>query len=227
MSRQLRSGREYDAEKAPEPTKRSTRKGKGKETINSEQTMTIKTNKLTFGSVDPTEHVSETPPVVVHGAWKRCGVTLNNDATLKVSPILYMRMYGRPPPIKGARRMIAAPESDACDDTDAPTERDASNTTTQAAYSALELGDEPSSEAADSAPAATDAPSVMTPISSTLRAAGEVLSDDEVDLFITARTSRVRSDSPREDENIQISHEQYKVESVMAQTMSQIYYDFI
>ncbi|KAF8597140.1 hypothetical protein BDV93DRAFT_513603 [Ceratobasidium sp. AG-I] len=182
--------------------------------------MTSKTNKLTFGSVDLTEHDSETPPAVARGAWKRHGVALNDNATLKVSPVLYMTMYGHPPPIKSARRMITALESDARVEADAPAVRDANRSTVRAANRALGLGMEPSPEAADSAPAAIDAPSVTTPPSGASRTAGEATSDNEVDLYITARTSRVRSKSPSENNNTNISDAQYRVESESASSPS-------
>ncbi|CCO32933.1 hypothetical protein BN14_06997 [Rhizoctonia solani AG-1 IB] len=198
MSRQLRSGRNYNASKAPTAPKRRSRKGKtgdGNESRKAEQAskenskqqlVPKKRERLTFGTTLG-DKIRPGESVYIVGADKRPGIALYGNDGVKLSPSAYVALTKRAPPI---RRVLTWPKpaiesrmiADAPEDGEAAAQKNAE--AAERAPGAQE--DAPGS--ADRAPAAESVPTTPT---ITAREGSD--SGDEV--YTTARTSRLRNES--------------------------------
>ncbi|KDN34540.1 hypothetical protein RSAG8_12364, partial [Rhizoctonia solani AG-8 WAC10335] len=207
MSRKLRSGRNYDTSKAPDASKRQTRKRKSPaetkakvvEQANGrtgEHAIVPRREQLTFGTTSGVAR-NHGDHVVIVGTGKRRGIALNGDAGVKLSPAAYLALTHRAPPI---RRVLSwpLPTFETCETADAPIDGEAT------AQSSV--------VAAKRAPAAPSAPNTPTTTS--------MVEESELDreVFVTARTSRVLDESIALDKDGNAILAQYVVEDNISES---------
>ncbi|CCO32927.1 hypothetical protein BN14_06991 [Rhizoctonia solani AG-1 IB] len=221
MSRQLRSGRNYNASKAPPAPKRGLRKGKtgngnelrkakqASKENSKQQLVPKKREQLTFGTTLG-DKICPGESVYIVGANKRPGIALHGNNGVKLSPSAYVALTKRAPPIwrvltwpKPAikSRMIA----DAPEDGEAAVQKNAE--AAERAPGAQE--DAPGS--ADRAPAAKSVPTTPT-----ITAWEGLDLGDEV--YTTARTSRLRDKSLALNSDGEQVLAQYVVNDNMSET---------
>ncbi|KAF8666245.1 hypothetical protein RHS04_09699 [Rhizoctonia solani] len=193
MSRQLRSGRSYNASKEPQVPKRKTRQRKAAGAKANANEQALETNskqliiprereRLTFGTAPGERNPRESVHIV--GTGRRRGVALVGNNAVKLSPSAYAALTNRAPPIRRVlswptpaikTRMIA----------DAPKEGEAAVPRNAEAAVRVPGEQELTPGGTNRVPAAVGAPE--TPLTTTRRK--DTSSDDNV--YVTARTSRV------------------------------------
>ncbi|GAB1527707.1 hypothetical protein RhiTH_010895 [Rhizoctonia solani] len=197
MSRQLRSGRSYNALKEPQVPKRKTRQRKAAGAKADANEQALETNskqlivprereRLTFGTAPGERNPRESIHIV--GTGRRQGVALVRNNAVKLSPSAYAALTNRAPPIRRVlswptpaikTRMIA----------DAPKEGEAAVPRNAEAAVRVPGEQELIPGGTNRAPAAIRAPE--TPLTTMRRK--DTPSDDNV--YVTARTSQVCDES--------------------------------
>ncbi|KAG8727326.1 hypothetical protein FRC11_013490 [Ceratobasidium sp. 423] len=205
MSRKLRSGRNYDASKAPAAPKRCNKKCKvPEESVREEPrqtnrdkgeqaTVPEKRGRLTFGTVagDPNGPGERT---VVVGTSKRRGIALTGDNGVMLSPSAYLALTHRAPPIRRVLSwLLPTVKTRAIADAPADGEATSQQSVEAAECAPVELVAAPGS--AECVPAAIEAPTTPTTTTDSRGA------ESDNDVYVTARTSRVRDESIALDEN--------------------------
>ncbi|KAG8727494.1 hypothetical protein FRC11_013047, partial [Ceratobasidium sp. 423] len=204
MSRELRSGRNYDASKAPDAPERCTKKHKA--SAETERNESKKANKskgeqaivpmrrgrLTFGTVPG--DASGPGECAVVGTGKQRDIALARNDGVKLSPAAYVALTHRAPPI---RRVLSwpLPMLETHMIAEAPADREATSqqSVEDAKCVPVELVAAPGS--AKCAPAAIEVPTTPTTTTDSLGA------ESGNDVYVTARASHVRDKSMAPDEN--------------------------
>ncbi|KAF8752795.1 hypothetical protein RHS01_07224 [Rhizoctonia solani] len=197
MSRQLRSGRSYDASKEPQVPKRKTRQRKAagakadaneqaSETNSKQLIVPRERERLTFGTAPGERNPRESVHII--GTGRRRGVALVGNDAVKLSPSAYAALTNRAPPI---RRVLSwpTPAIETRMIADAPKEGEAAVPRNAEAAVRVPGEQELTPGGTDRAPAAVRAPE--TPSTNMRRK--DTSSDDDV--YVTARTSRVCDES--------------------------------
>ncbi|QRW18769.1 Transposon Ty3-G Gag-Pol polyprotein [Rhizoctonia solani] len=197
MSRQLRSGRSYDASKEPQVPKRKTRQRKAAGAKADANEQALETNskqlivprereRLTFGTAPGERNPRESVHIV--GTGRRRGVALVGNDAVKLSLSAYAALTNRAPPI---RRVLSwpTPAIETRMIADAPKEGEAAVPRNAEAAVRVPGEQELTPGGTDRAPAAVRAPE--TPSTNMRRK--DTSSDNDV--YVTARTSRVCDES--------------------------------
>ncbi|KAF8711486.1 thyroid hormone mediated signaling pathway, partial [Rhizoctonia solani] len=198
MSRRLRSGRNYDASKVPTAPKRRADKRMAPKTANRVEPET--SNKTTDEqAIVPTRRVQLTFGTMPHGARelgermvvlgvrKRKGIAFADTEGVKLSPLAYMALTQRAPPI---RKVLSwpLPKIKTRREADAPMNREATS------EQSVELVERALVEQT-SAPAYADDQQTTSEVPTTPNMGAESRRESDDEIFVMARTSRVLNES--------------------------------